>query len=148
MFRTRGRLLAAVEFACAAALTAAAAAPSTALANGNFSENAETTTPIKHVIVIFGENISFDHYFGTYPFATNPRGEPPFHALPDTPHADNLLAGGLLDQNPNTTQPFRMDTGLLSVTCDQNHSYTPEWQEIDLVLSDKFPQCEGSSSPT
>jgi phospholipase C len=146
MIRTRGRLLAAVEFACAAALTAAAAAPTSALANGNFAENSETTTPIKHVIVIFGENISFDHYFGTYPFATNPRGEPPFHALPDTPRADNLLGGGLLDQNPNTTQPFRMDTGLLSVTCDQNHSYTPEQQAVDHGLMDKFPQFTGSAS--
>ena len=27
-------------------------------------------TPIKHVVVIFGENQSFDHYFGTYPNAT------------------------------------------------------------------------------
>ena len=26
-----------------------------------------TSTPIKHVVVIFDENISFDHYFGTYP---------------------------------------------------------------------------------
>jgi phospholipase C len=24
-------------------------------------------TPIQHVIVIFGENISYDHYYGTYP---------------------------------------------------------------------------------
>jgi phospholipase C len=148
MYKTRGRLLAAVEFACAAALTAAAAAPSSALANGNFAENAETTTPIKHVIVIFGENISFDHYFGTYPFATNPRGEPPFHALPDTPRADNLLGGGLLDQNPNSTQPFRMDTGLLSVTCDQNHGYTAEQQAVDHGLMDKFPQFTGSASAT
>lgn len=35
-----------------------------------------TTTPIKHVVVIFGENVSFDHYFGTYPNASNPTGEP------------------------------------------------------------------------
>ena len=28
-----------------------------------------TTTPIKHVVVIFQENVSFDHYFGTYPNA-------------------------------------------------------------------------------
>ena len=34
--------------------------------------NPTTQTPIKHVVVIFFENISFDHYFGTYPFATNP----------------------------------------------------------------------------
>src|SRR5215471_14158196 len=34
-----------------------------------------TATPIKHLIIIFQENISFDHYFGTYPNALNPTGE-------------------------------------------------------------------------
>ena len=28
-----------------------------------------TATPIKHLVVIFQENVSFDHYFGTYPVA-------------------------------------------------------------------------------
>ncbi|HEX2776015.1 MAG TPA: alkaline phosphatase family protein, partial [Candidatus Acidoferrales bacterium] len=36
----------------------------------------KTTTPIKHLVIIFQENVSFDHYFGTYPVATNPSGEP------------------------------------------------------------------------
>jgi phospholipase C len=49
------------------------------------SKPVETTTPIKHLIVIYDENISFDHYFGTYPNATNPPGEPRFTALPGTP---------------------------------------------------------------
>ena len=40
------------------------------------SPSPPTTTPIKHVVVIFQENVSFDHYFGTYPDATNPAGEP------------------------------------------------------------------------
>jgi phospholipase C len=43
------------------------------------------TTPIQHVVVIFGENISFDHYFGTYPFAQNPpdsRASSPKRARP------------------------------------------------------------------
>jgi phospholipase C len=111
------------------------------------SESAHTTTPIKHVIVIFGENISFDHYFATYPHATNPQGEPAFHAKDDTPRADNLLTGGLLTENPNSTQPFRMDTGVLSVTCDQNHSYTPEQQALDHGLMDKFPESTGSGGP-
>ncbi|HKK14433.1 MAG TPA: alkaline phosphatase family protein, partial [Gammaproteobacteria bacterium] len=35
-----------------------------------------TATPIKHVVVIFQENVSFDHYFATYPHAANPAGEP------------------------------------------------------------------------
>ena len=38
----------------------------------------DTKTPIKHVVVIFQENISFDHYFATYPYAANPDGEPEF----------------------------------------------------------------------
>ena len=41
------------------------------------AETLATATPIKHLVVIFNENISFDHYFGTYPVATNPAGEPP-----------------------------------------------------------------------
>ena len=110
------------------------------------SEKVETTTPIKHVIVIFGENISFDHYFATYPHATNPPGEPAFHAKDDTPRVNNLLSGGLLDENPNSTQPFRMDTGVASVTCDQNHSYTPEQQAADHGLMDKYPEFTGSGN--
>ena len=106
----------------------------------------QTTTPIKHVIVIFGENISFDHYFATYPYATNPRGEPAFHAKDDTPRVNNLLSGGLLDENPNSTQPFRMDTGVASVTCDQNHSYGPEQSAMDHGLMDKYPESTGSGS--
>ncbi|MGH6952812.1 MAG: alkaline phosphatase family protein, partial [Alphaproteobacteria bacterium] len=30
---------------------------------------AESTTPIKHVVVLVIENRSFDHYFGAYPNA-------------------------------------------------------------------------------
>lgn len=111
----------------------------------NVAEGFQTTTPVKHVIVIFGENISFDHYFATYPYATNQDGEP-FHAKDDTPRANNLLAGGLLDQNPNSTQPFRMDTGAASVTCDMNHSYTPEQQAFDHGLMDKFPENTGAAA--
>ncbi|MGC2331236.1 MAG: alkaline phosphatase family protein [Candidatus Acidiferrales bacterium] len=106
----------------------------------------ETTTPIKHVIVIFQENVSFDHYFATYPYATNPHGEPPFHAADGTPTVNNLLSGGLLTENPNSTQPFRMDTGVASVTCDQNHSYKPEQEAADHGLMDKYPESTGSGS--
>jgi phospholipase C len=35
------------------------------------ADNFPTATPIKHVVVIFNENISFDHCFGTYPNALN-----------------------------------------------------------------------------
>ena len=42
---------------------------------------AGAATPIQHLVVIFQENISFDHYFGTYPLAPNPEGEPAFYAF-------------------------------------------------------------------
>ena len=44
----------------------------------DFSSNVRTKTPIKHLVVIFQENVSFDHYFGTYPNAANLPGETPF----------------------------------------------------------------------
>ena len=47
-------------------------------------------TPIQHVVVIFQENVSFDHYFATYPRAANPAGEPPFTADRDTPSVNGL----------------------------------------------------------
>ena len=34
--------------------------------SGSFSNDANTTSPIKHVIVIIGENRTFDHLFATY----------------------------------------------------------------------------------
>ena len=35
-----------------------------------------TATPIQHLVVMFQENVSFDHYFGTYPNAANTDGNP------------------------------------------------------------------------
>jgi len=32
------------------------------------------STAIQHIVVIYGENVSFDHYFGTYPNAANTGG--------------------------------------------------------------------------
>ena len=108
----------------------------------NPAESYPTTTPIKHLVVIFGENISFDHYFATYPNATNPTGEPAFTPLPNTPTVNNLLSGGLLTENPNSVQPFRLDRSQ-AVTCDQNHSYSPEQQAFDMGAMDMFPQFTG-----
>src|ERR1700733_14337490 len=85
-----------------AALTASAL-PNAAFASG-FPGGSETATPIKHVVVIFEENISFDHYFGTYPNATNPAGEPRFVAAPGTPSV-NGYTGVLLTNNPNAPNP-------------------------------------------
>jgi phospholipase C len=55
------------------------------------------------------ENNSFDHYFGTYPNATNPPGEPKFIVDPHTPSINGLLSAGLLTSNPNSANPFPLD---------------------------------------
>ena len=69
---------------CLAAAFAIATA--TALANDGDRDRddgaAFTATPIKHLVVIFQENISYDHYFGTYPNAMNLPGETPFTRMP------------------------------------------------------------------
>jgi phospholipase C len=94
------------------------------------------TTPIKNVVVIFQENNSFDHYFGTYPNATNPPGEPQFVPLPGTP-AVNGLTPELLSNNPNSTAPFRLDRSQAS-TCDNDNHYTDEQRAYDIGLVDQF----------
>ncbi len=96
----------------------------------------ETRTPIRHLVVMFQENISFDHYFGTYPAALNPAGEPSFTAAPGTPRV-NGLTPALLTHNPNTANPFRLPRSL-AATCGMNHEYLPEQQAYDGGLLDKF----------
>ncbi len=113
----------------------------------------ETATPIKHLVVIFQENVSFDHYFGTYPNALNPNGEPQFFARPNTPTV-NGLSGALLNNNPNlnpangngATNPFRLDR-TQAATADQNHNYGPEQAAYHFGLMDLFPISVGTAGP-
>src|ERR1700742_2898820 len=105
---------------------------------------APTDTPIKHVVVIFPENESFDHYFGTYPNATNPPGEPKFVAKDDTPSV-NGLNDTLLNNNPNSSPPQRLDRSE-AVTCSQNHAYGAEQMAYDGGLVDKFPEFTAGGS--
>jgi phospholipase C len=115
--------------------------------NPNPADSYTTTTPIKHLVVIFQENVSFDHYFATYPFATNPASEPAFTGASTTPRVNNLQSGGLLTENPNSTQPFRLDR-TQAVTCDQNHAYSAEQKSFDLGAMDKFPDFVGQGNST
>jgi phospholipase C len=103
-----------------------------------------TTTPIKYVVVVFDENQSFDHYFGTYPVALNPQDEPEFKALPGTPEI-NGLTGTLVAHNPNSAPPFRLDRSM-DVTCDNDNHYTDEQKAYDGGLLDKFVQITSDSA--
>jgi phospholipase C len=111
--------------------------------NNGDADNYQTTTPIKHLVIIFQENVSFDHYFGTYPTAQNNSGETPFHGMSGTPSVDGLNLA-LLENNPNTLQtggapPIRL-TPAQNYTCSQNHGYMAEEQAFDSGLMDLFPQ--------
>ena len=109
-----------------------------------------TATPIQHLVVIFQENVSFDHYFGTYPVAANPSGEPRFFSAPGTP-AVNGFNNALLNFNPNlnpangaaASNPFRLDRSQ-AVTPDQDHNYTAEQQAFDGGVMDRFPSFTSS----
>ncbi|MDQ2904368.1 MAG: alkaline phosphatase family protein [Chloroflexota bacterium] len=109
-------------------------------------QRSSTTTPIQHLVVIFQENVSFDHYFGTYPYATNPAGEPAFKARSNTPTV-NGLSPALLTNNPNAANPQRLDRSM-PITCDQDHAYTDEQKAYDRGLVDQFVQSASGSHCT
>ena len=140
------RTMAAVILAANLALVT----PSGLLANNNSGKTVNdnggyrTTTPIKHLVVIFQENVSYDHYFATYPVAANPEDEPQFKAKADTPTANGLIQGMIdnstnHDAKANIYPPIRLDR-TQNYTCDQNHDYTPEQQAFDSGLMDAFPE--------
>jgi phospholipase C len=119
-----------------------------------------TTTPIKHLVVIFQENVSFDHYFGTYPKAANTSGES-FKAAKNTPSVNGLAntkggggTGNLLTNNPNkdsggnTVNPRRYNPATINdiLTCDQDHGYADEQKAFDGGKMDKFVTSVGTAT--
>jgi len=140
-------------------------------------DHSPTATPIKHVVVIFQENVSFDHYFGTYPNALNLSGETRFTASPRTPKVNNLatpldvnhhfgpLAGiDLINNNPNSnpTNPAAPNNSKIngtgasnpfrlspsqSLTADQGHNESPEESAYNNGRMDGFPAFVGTAGP-
>ncbi|MDX6262087.1 MAG: phospholipase [Kribbellaceae bacterium] len=102
---------------------------------GDHPKPVVTATPIKHLVVIFDENISFDHYFGTYPNAANTDGTK-FQAARHTPRI-NGLTPKLLKNNPNQYNPSRLSPAQ-ALTCDQNHGYGAEQKAYNGGKADKF----------
>jgi phospholipase C len=113
-----------------------------------------SATPIKHLVVIFDENESFDHYFGTYPFAANTDGTT-FTAKKGTPTVNGLYksitstgpVGPLLTSNPNLYQPQRL-THAQALTSSQNHNYNAEQLATDNGAMDLFVQKTEHSGPS
>jgi phospholipase C len=160
--RTRSKLTTASRVVARAAgisIIAGAGFAQTSFADDD--RKAETATPIEHLVVIFQENVSFDHYFATYPFALNPPDEPFFEASDGTPSVNGLgrLVNGvpdgvLLTDNPNANNsangtnainPFRLDRSQAS-TCDQGHAYGDEQKAFHEGLMDLFPASVGAGA--
>lgn len=95
----------------------------------------KTATPIKYLVVLFQENNSFDRYFGIYPNAINPSGEPQFTAKPNTPQL-NGFTKQLLENNPNKVNPFRLSRK--TYPCSNKHEYQPEIDSMNGGLMNKF----------
>jgi phospholipase C len=99
------------------AVTAQALAPAVAAAAPQQTNDNNTTTPIKHVIAIYGENRSFDHLFATY----KPQGD-------ET--VNNLLSEGIVNADgtpgPNfakAAQYKATDTGTYSISPTKAGAY-------------------------
>src|SRR4051812_7931956 len=105
-------------------------------------DRAKTTTPIKHLVILFQENRSFDHYFGTYPHALNLPGEPVFNPRPHTPKV-NGFTDDLLFRNPNAVNPIRLGPAEI-VECSQTHAYTSEQLSANRGAMDKFVENDGA----
>ena len=130
----------------------------------------KTATPIKHLVVIFQENVSFDHYFGSYPIALNHPGETPFAASETTPKSiNNLLTPldvnnsfaplegvDLMGKNPNgplgsgaaingsdASNPFRLSPAQAR-TSSQDHEDLAEQLADDNGKMDAFPSSTGN----
>jgi phospholipase C len=140
-----------------AALVASSLAPSAGAAAKPMVAGG-TTTPIKHLVVIFQENVSFDHYFGSYPKAANTSGQR-FTAAKSTGSVNGLAsskgAGGtgtLLTNNPNLdangqqVNPRRLDPANINdvLTCDQDHGYGDEQKSFNGGAMDQFVTSVGN----
>ena len=148
----------------AAVASLAATAHASVRGDGDGGHRDETRTPIRHLVVIFQENVSFDHYFGTYPNAANTDGQP-FVAAPGTPPSTGCsprrssipaLQHCRATPNPNAARrsarqqrrPASPAAPAAQLTCDQDHNYSDEQQSFDGGQMDQFVQSVGTGGGT
>ncbi|HEX6487764.1 MAG TPA: alkaline phosphatase family protein [Candidatus Dormibacteraeota bacterium] len=82
-------------------------------------------SPIDHTIIVYQENISFDHYFGTFGHGSN--GTP---------------AGASQTHQPSgvSYSPFRLDGSMQGQTCDVDHGYSDMIKMADHGAMDMYTQ--------
>ena len=104
------RLTRAIAVAAASAITLLPVYPLSAQSQ----DSSSTTTPIKHVVVIFQENVSFDHYFGTYPHAKANNDDSKLFAgaKENTPRVNSLKARDCLPITPMESTPSALTVAM------------------------------------
>jgi phospholipase C len=95
-----------------------------------------THSPIKHTIILYQENISFDHYFGTYGHGVN--GIPAGAALS---HTDGVQTWG-------PYAPTQLSSVTQSRTCDVDHGYVDMIKMANHGAMDQFLQLGNDKTVT
>jgi phospholipase C len=120
--------------AVACAMAVSMIAPSIAAAIG--PNDGKTTTPIKHVIIIIGENRSFDQLFATY--------------LPPKGSVVNMLSKGIIKKDgrpgPNiglAKQYSAVDTGTFSIAPGGKEPY----MQLPPIMTDGAPEFASNTNP-
>jgi phospholipase C len=135
-YETRKRLLA---FASATALMLNTVAPAIAATTAPHDRN--TTTPIKHVIIIVGENRTFDHLFATY--------------VPPSGTVLNMLSQGIINANgspgPNAAlaaQNSAVDTTVYNIAPGGKAPYTTGGNNpFPPIMTGGAPEYASNSNP-
>src|SRR3954468_17647389 len=138
------RLPAVITAASIAALMCLPTGPAAATPT-DIAPHDDTLQSVQHIVVLFPENHSFDNYFGAYPVALNPAGEPKFVAKAGTPPVNGLARAP--KPNGNLYKPWRIDRKK-SFQCSSKHAYTAEQQAAHRGYLDKFVQYTGPTTPS
>ena len=135
MKRLPALLAALAAFSALAASVALASPPRTTPMHDQLRVKvANPRTPIRHVVEIFQENVSFDHYFGTYPYAANSDGEN-FSPLPHTPAVDGLSPATSSSIPPSLRHSSNLLTSNPNHRCHAGSTATPSASPATPVAS-------------
>src|SRR5215475_8646969 len=112
--------------------------PVQAQQSGNNSNDDKTTSPIKHVIIIIGENRSFDHVYATY-VARSSQG------------ISNLLSKGFIKADGTPGPNYSLSAQYSAVSDGSNFELSPGsktlYKNIPTPLTDGTPKAASDTSP-
>ncbi|MEA2743061.1 MAG: hypothetical protein QOG25_1432, partial [Acetobacteraceae bacterium] len=109
-------------------------APAVLAASPLGTNDSNTKTPIKHVIVIYGENRSFDHVFGTY---RSPSGD----------HVQNMLSDGIVNED-GTPGPNFAKAAQFQASASGSYSVSPPKTSVYSTLPPPLAGGNKSASDT